>query len=188
MEQKCVRGKTSKTCTTCISGVRKREQQHNKVCGHKLYTPGKRLIRQVTRHRKYYTGTEQNKKHVPAQKSWHIFILFFFIIFFRKTKIVQSSFCLVFSCGSLFPSILELSCGQQLIKGIIIADKLWWEYKIKVHTVWSLFSPNINLMNFSSQPYSVTPLVLSSLFLTAWCDCLIQQYIILNSQTFPRHM
>lgn len=91
---------------------------------HKLYTPGKRLIRQVIRHRKYYTGTEQNKKHVPAQKSWHIFILFFLIIFFRKTKIVQSSFCLVFSCGSLFPSILELSCGQQLIKGIIIADKL----------------------------------------------------------------
>lgn len=53
---------------------------------HKLYTPGKRLIRQVTRHRKYYTGTEQNKKHVPAQKSWHIFILFLFYIYFLEKQ------------------------------------------------------------------------------------------------------
>lgn len=190
MEQKCVRGKTSKTCTTCISGVRKREQQHNKVCGENAQAIH-------TREKANKTGDKTQKilhrdrtKQKPCSSTEIVahFYFIFFIIFFRKTKVVQSSFCLVFSCGSLFPSILELSCGQQLIKCIIIADKLWWEYKIKVHTVWSLFSPNINLMNFSSQPYSVTPLVLSSLFLTAWCDCLIQQYIILNSQTFPRHM
>lgn len=91
---------------------------------HKLYTPGKRLIRQVTRQRKYYTGTNKTKNMFQHKNRGTFLFYFILYIFFRKTKIVQSSFCLVFSCGSLFPSILELSCGQQLIKGIIIADKL----------------------------------------------------------------
>lgn len=56
---------------------------------HKLYTPGKRLIRQVTRQRKYYTGTEQNKKHVPKNRGTFLFY-FILYMFFRKTKIVQS--------------------------------------------------------------------------------------------------
>lgn len=59
---------------------------------HKLYTPGKRLIRQVTRHRKYYTGTEQNKKHVPAQKSWHIFFKFFLLFFLEKQRLCKVHF------------------------------------------------------------------------------------------------
>lgn len=89
---------------------------------HKLYTPGKRLIRQVTRQKILHRDRTKQKTCSSTEIVAHFYFILY--IYFRKTKIVQSSFCLVFSCGSLFPSILELSCGQQLIKGIIIADKL----------------------------------------------------------------
>lgn len=85
MEQKCVRGKTSKTCTTCISGVRKRrkrEQQHNKVCGENAQAIHTREKANKTGDKTENTTQGQNKtKNMFQHRNRGTFLFYFIYIF-----------------------------------------------------------------------------------------------------------